>query len=364
MYEWADGGIIQEMTPLIESVGDPSVLNFDDFTPSAQHAVTTQDDKVLGLAVATSDQALAYRADLFEHPDERAAFEERYGYPLAPPESYAQFKDVAEFFTREAGETLAGKTLESDFYGTSFSNKRGTYIWHDYENILLAFGVDLYDPESDTFGLSSEPSRQAASFYQSLVPFLPPEHINMSSGESTTLFASDRVAMVIEYFDRTVSTVAEEGTSITPEQVRYTLPPTREGNPKGRVHPFRSGPAVVSIFGRSQNAEAAYKLLEAASTAESQLDMARATVGYMPTKATALEALVKEQPVVGYLTTVSEADALTDAEIMPYPSILIASRIGDEISNSMSAILTGAEVGPELEKAQSALEHAASDLPR
>jgi multiple sugar transport system substrate-binding protein len=131
MYEWADGGIIQEMTPLIESVGDPAVLNFDDFTQSAQNAVTTQDDKILGLAVATSDQALAYRADLFEHPDEQAAFEERYGYALAAPQTYKQFKDVAEFFTREAGETLAGETLENDFYGTSFSNKRGTYIWHD-----------------------------------------------------------------------------------------------------------------------------------------------------------------------------------------------------------------------------------------
>ncbi|MDP8994717.1 MAG: extracellular solute-binding protein [Pseudomonadota bacterium] len=366
MYEWANGGIINEMTPLIEQHGDPEVLNWDAFTEAARNAVTTKEEKVLGLPVATSDQALAYRTDLFSHPEEKAAFQERYGYELAPPETYEQFYDVAEFFTREAGETLAGETLENDFYGTSFSNKRGTFLWHDYENIVLAFGVDIYDPETGEVGLTSQPSIEAARYYQSLVPFLPPGHINMSSGESTTLFASDRVAMVVEYFDRVVSTVDKEDTPIEPEQVDYTFPPTLEGNPRGLVHPFRSGPAVVSIFGRSRNPEAAYKLLEAVMTTENQLDMARKHFGYMPTKVPALEALVAEQPVVDYLVRISEegVDALTDAEIMPYPSILKASEIGDAVSNAMSQILLGAEVEPELEKAQAELEAAFADLPQ
>ncbi|HSN77624.1 MAG TPA: extracellular solute-binding protein, partial [Anaerolineae bacterium] len=42
----------------------------------------------------------SYRRDLFEDPAEMAAFEAEYGYPLAVPETYEQFMDIAQFFTR------------------------------------------------------------------------------------------------------------------------------------------------------------------------------------------------------------------------------------------------------------------------
>src|SRR3546814_14404668 len=35
----------------------------------------------------------------------------------APPETYEQYRDVAEFFTRKAGEKVAGETLDNDIYG-------------------------------------------------------------------------------------------------------------------------------------------------------------------------------------------------------------------------------------------------------
>lgn len=54
---------------------------------------------------------LYYRKDLFNHEDEREAFKEKYGYELQPPETWNQFEDIAEFFTREKGEELAGKTV-------------------------------------------------------------------------------------------------------------------------------------------------------------------------------------------------------------------------------------------------------------
>ncbi|HEX2729358.1 MAG TPA: extracellular solute-binding protein, partial [Rubrobacteraceae bacterium] len=172
MFDWADGGVIKEMTPFIKQHGDPKLLDWDGFTESARNAVT-HGDKILGLAVATSDQTLAYRRDLFEHADEKAAFQAKFGYELRVPETYKQFRDVAEFFTRKKGGTLAGKTLDQDFYGTCFSNKKGTFLWHDYENILLAFGVDLYDPKTEKVGLTSPDSIAAAKYYHSLVPFQP-----------------------------------------------------------------------------------------------------------------------------------------------------------------------------------------------
>ncbi len=78
MYEWFDGGIVSDIAPLIKSIGDPAVLEWDKFTPAAQKAVKFG-NYTLGLTVGTSDQAMGYRRDLFEHPEEKAAFKAKYG---------------------------------------------------------------------------------------------------------------------------------------------------------------------------------------------------------------------------------------------------------------------------------------------
>jgi ABC-type glycerol-3-phosphate transport system substrate-binding protein len=56
--------------------------------------------KFIGMPVWTNAEVLLYRKDLFENDAERAAFQAKYGYPLAPPATWQQFTDVAQFFTR------------------------------------------------------------------------------------------------------------------------------------------------------------------------------------------------------------------------------------------------------------------------
>jgi multiple sugar transport system substrate-binding protein len=53
-----------------------------------------------GIPYHDGPEMFMYRADLFEHPEERERFEQERGYPLVPPETWSQFRDVAEFFTR------------------------------------------------------------------------------------------------------------------------------------------------------------------------------------------------------------------------------------------------------------------------
>lgn len=359
MFEWFDGGIISEMTPLIKSVGDQNFLEWDKFTPSARNAVKFG-DRILGLTVGTSDQAMGYRRDLFEHPEEKAAFKAKYGYDLKAPQTYAQFRDASEFFARKKGQKLAGKPLSRDFYGVVFSNKKGTFLWHKLENVMMAFGVDLYDPPSGKPAVNSPQAIQAAKFYTSLLPFFPPNHINMSSGESAATFAAGDAALTIEYFDRLLNASEKVGEGLSRDAFAYALPPSVPGAPRGRKHPFRSGPPVVSLFGRAKNPEAAYKLLEAAVSTERQTAMTRSHPGYHPSKDGALKALIQREPVVGYLQQVASqgVDAMTDIDIMPYPSILVASKIGDVMSESMTAILLGAAPEAELNKAQAELAKA------
>ena len=82
---------------------------------------------------------LYYRKDIFEHPDERAAFKDQYGYDLAPPETWQQYTQISKFLTRKAGDKLAGETLAAPFGGQiEFRSKGGVFWW--FFNRLGAYG--------------------------------------------------------------------------------------------------------------------------------------------------------------------------------------------------------------------------------
>ena len=53
------------------------------------------DDVNYGMPVWTNCKILMYRTDLFEDPDEMAAFKSEYGYELAPPTTWLEYRDVA-----------------------------------------------------------------------------------------------------------------------------------------------------------------------------------------------------------------------------------------------------------------------------
>jgi len=353
VYQWYARGIIVPLDPLIQQGGAASTVDWSGFTTAAQRAVTLQ-GRILGLTVATSTPTLAYRKDLFADPREQAAFRAKYGYDLAPPQTYKQFLDVAQFFTRRKGETLAGRPLENDFYGSSFPNKKGVYLWHSYENMILAFGVSLYNPKTRQAEFDSAQSLAAAEMYRSFGPVQPSSNLDDSSAESTALFATGRVAMIIQYFDRVLLNVAKNDVPVF-GKVGYALPPGA-GTPGRLAHAFRDGPAIDVISSLSNHKEAALALLAAAITSKNQLEAAMQHPGYIPSRTNAFQQLIKAQPDVAYLVR-AEADpgALTDVGVMPYPSILRADQIGDTISNAISAILTGADAKTQLAAAQQQL---------
>ena len=69
------------------------------------------DSRFIGMPVWTNTEVLLYRKDLFDSAAEKAAFQKKYGYPLAPPATWQQFTDVARFFTRP-GEKLYGTDVK------------------------------------------------------------------------------------------------------------------------------------------------------------------------------------------------------------------------------------------------------------
>lgn len=107
----------------------------DAFVP-ANIASSTLDGKLVMLPRAQFDvSALYYQKSLYQDDAKKAAFKEKYGYDLAPPDTWQQVTDQATFFSSPP-----------DFYGTQYAGKEEAINGRFYE-MLVAEGGEYLDAD-------------------------------------------------------------------------------------------------------------------------------------------------------------------------------------------------------------------------
>jgi multiple sugar transport system substrate-binding protein len=135
----------------------------------------------------------AYRKDLFEDPDEMAAFEAEYGYPLAVPETYEQLMEIAMFFTRP----------DEGIYGVAiYTQKDYDAITMGVENIMFSWGAEWQDENNNVMGIvNSEKAIEALEFYKELYECCQvPGLSNAFYTETNDAFLSGQAVMAMNYF--------------------------------------------------------------------------------------------------------------------------------------------------------------------
>jgi multiple sugar transport system substrate-binding protein len=138
-----------------------------------------------------------YRKDWFARPELKAEFKKKYNRDLAPPTTWAEFKQVAEFFTR----TIDGKKV----YGTYLFTERGSEgITMGVSNVLYPYGFKYEDPKKayamDGF-VNSADAVKGLEFYKELYKCCtPPGLTNSYMGEGLDAFKSGQVAMMMNWF--------------------------------------------------------------------------------------------------------------------------------------------------------------------
>lgn len=168
----------------------------------------TYEGQIYGLPFHFISMYLWYRFDWFEHPDEQAKFKEKYGYDLpSPPITWQEYRDTAEFFTRKAGDTLAGETLANDVYGHAWGAARHVSTWYDFLNVLYSMGgrdIQLPNNRGDSYGpvtVNSPEAKQALEFIIDMIQFAPPGVLSYTWDEKQAAQQSGLVAMAIQWDD-------------------------------------------------------------------------------------------------------------------------------------------------------------------
>lgn len=224
-----ESGALEDLTDLV--MRDAAEVNLDDIIP-IQLQENSWQGRLLAFPASGMVWHVNYRKDLFEHPDEQAAFKEKYGYDLAPATTWEQFIDISEFFTRKAGDTLAGKVLDKDFYGNAqaYSRVAGA-ITHDFFPIMRSFGGQYWDPETGLCAVDGEAGLKAADVMKRLIPFNPPDYLGLMWDIRTGYMERGEAAQSGYWSVRTVRlTNPEEAVLPTIGEAGYAASPTGDGS--------------------------------------------------------------------------------------------------------------------------------------
>ena len=135
----------------------------------------------------------SYRKDWFEDPKEKAAFKKKYDYDLAVPQTWAQMRDIAEFFHRPS-EKRYGIAIYTD-------NSYDALVM-GYENVLFGYGGELGDYKTYQVKgiINGKTAVDALKFYKELYQFTPPGWGKVFFMENNQAITEGLAAMSMNYF--------------------------------------------------------------------------------------------------------------------------------------------------------------------
>lgn len=209
---------------------------------------------VFGLPMQSNVLTMSYRADLFEDPEEQAAFEEAYGRALEFPETWEDFVDVAEFFTRP----------DDRLYGTTLMAGSGEWATTDFKTFLGSWGGDATLVNDDFEVTFDGPEGvEALTFYRDLIQehgVTPPGTTTFSWDEAASSFGEGLTAISMNY--HSVNLNSDVG-----GEVAYAIVPKHEA----RGPHF--GTWMLSVNRFSNNKEWAYRAIAWLTSKEQQVEM-------------------------------------------------------------------------------------------
>lgn len=227
---------------------------------------STVDGKLVQLPRHSDISNLFYKKSLYADQANKDGFKEKYGYDLAPPDTFDQFKDQAIFFANPP-----------EFYGTQFVGKDEAITGRFYE-MLVANGGALFDEDwNPTF--NSEAGVKSVQWFKDLydAKAVPAGTLNYLWDDTGLGFASGTVALDLDWAGWASFFNDPENSKVAGDIGLVRAPKGAGGKRSGW-----SGSHTFSITTGCDNQAAAASLITFLTSHDSQ--MVEAATGLLPTR--------------------------------------------------------------------------------
>lgn len=213
-------------------------------------------DNVLLAVPFDADQLqFLYNRTAFERAENRSAFKAKYGYDLKPPETWDQYRDMAEFFgsTDWVGD---GKKR----YGTTEAWRRGLWCYSWWLCRFASYGGTYFDDNLKPL-VNTPAARKALDNMLAVKKFAPPAVATAPNPEMRAIFQNGDSPMIIN-FSSLARVVMNPSASKVVGQVGVTVVPgVKRGNEIYRRPAFGGGGWLLAIPKYARNKDAAFLAL-------------------------------------------------------------------------------------------------------
>ncbi len=193
----AENGYYVKLNDFFEAEG----ISMDDFAPATVYAYSTWPKgtpNYWALPAMGDANGWFYRKDWFENPELMAEFKSAYGWDLAPPKTWDELQQIAEFFQ---GRVIDGNTV----YGAMiFTERASEGITMGATSILYPYGFK-YENTPGSYDMDGAVNSAGAvaglEAYKALYECCtPPGYSNSYMEEGLDAFRSGQVAMMMNWF--------------------------------------------------------------------------------------------------------------------------------------------------------------------
>ena len=307
--------------------------------PDALLKPQTANGKLYGLPCHDGPIMFYYRKDLFEDPKEKADFKAKYGYDLAPAETWDQFLDQCKFFTRP----------DKGLYGTVLASKQGgQQLPYDFFIMLWSFGGQIFDSSyHPTF--NSQEGIDALQFYVDLrnkYSVTPKASTTYDETENGPIYLEGNAATMWHWSHIAVWSAMPDRSKIIGKNGIGLVPVAKKGIP----HTTMLGYWYFAVSNASKNKEATYKAIKWLTNKENdKLDALNGTVGCRIST-------YRDPDILKQFPFYPDIEKTLAAGTNTLPKVPEYAQIDDEIGVAVSKVLAGEAA------AKSALDTAAANV--
>jgi multiple sugar transport system substrate-binding protein len=244
---------LEPLKPMADAAG--LNLHLDDVLPAFRDMYSTWAGTLYAMPFDGDMHILYYNTAAFGNAEYQKRFRDKYGYVLAPPQTWEQYRDMVEFF---AGWDWFGDGQKH--YGASDGYRPGRTGFWWYMGRFANYGGVYFDEEMRPL-INSPNGMKALQNMVDIYQFAPPGSSNFGYTEVENALVKGDVALSTNW--TSVARVAEDpGRSKVVGKIGYAmLPGTMIGGKLHRVGSLASGWSL-GIPKYSPNKEAALHALE------------------------------------------------------------------------------------------------------
>ncbi len=271
LADFASNGFL---APLDNFIARDPKIDWGDILPVYREKISTYAGTIYAVTMDGDSHMFYYRRDAIENPEHQAKFKAKYGYDLAPPKTWVEVRDVAEFFNgwdwdgdgRKEYGVVEGMRKGAQGFWTFFSRSAA------YTSIPGQAQGLFFDPETMKPLINDPGHVKALEDWIEIIEFGVPGMINMDNGEVRSVYAAGEAALAIDWGDVGVISDTDPGSTVKGKVGYSILPGTTKAwdyvkkswvdFPEVNHAPYLAfGGWIGAIDAKSDNVEAAYDFL-------------------------------------------------------------------------------------------------------